>query len=335
MVSARQMIAMLSSLNEGDAEQFYAIALQLAANEARRGRVEVANELQSLVATARSKGDVSLTSDRGRSGKVVVPITRPVGELQKLLVTSDPTIVLNDLVLPADVRERLRLFVNQQRERDTLRSHGKTPPTRLLLMGPPGSGKTMTASAVAGELHLPLHAIRLDTVITRFMGETASKLRMIFDQISSRRGVYLFDEFDAIGGKRTLDNDVGEMRRVLNSFLQFMEEPDATDTVVLAATNHPHLLDEALFRRFDDIVRFELPDAAMVETFLRNRLSSFETTSINWNSVAQEGVGLSQAEIAKASDEVIRDLIISGKRIATNASLLKALSHRKRLAGNR
>jgi len=334
MVSARQMIAMLSSLNEGDAEQFYAIALQLAATEARRGRVEVANELQSLVATARSKGEVSLTSDRGRGGKVVVPITRPVGELQKLLVTSDPTIVLNDLVLPTDVRERLHLFVNQQRERDTLRSHGKTPPTRLLLMGPPGSGKTMTASAVAGELHLPLHAIRLDTVITRFMGETASKLRMIFDQISSRRGVYLFDEFDAIGGKRTLDNDVGEMRRVLNSFLQFMEEPNATDTVVLAATNHPHLLDEALFRRFDDIVRFELPDVAMVETFLRNRLSSFETPNVNWKSVAQEGVGLSQAEIAKASDEVIRDLIISGERAVTDASLVKALSHRKRLAGN-
>lgn len=332
MVSARQMIAMLASLNEGDTEQLYAIALQLAATEARRGRVEVANELQNQVAIARRKNDPSSGLESRRISKVVVPITQPIGEIQKLLVTSTPTLRLSDLVLTPIVRERLQVFVNQQRERETLRSHGKVPPSRLLIMGPPGSGKTMTASALGGELHLPLHSVRLDSVITRFMGETASKLRMIFDQISSRRGVYLFDEFDAIGGKRTLDNDVGEMRRVLNSFLQFMEEPNATDSVVIAATNHPELLDEALFRRFDDLVRFKLPDLSMVETFLRDRLSPFQTTSVDWNLIAQEGVGLSQAEIAKASDEVIRDLIISRRKAVTNESLHKALGHRKRLA---
>ncbi len=270
MVSARQMIALLTGLNEGNDEQVYAIALQVAATEARRGRVEIANELQNLVAAARGKRDSRWSSEVRRGGKVVVPITQPRGELQNLLTSSDPSVTLANLTLSPEIKARLELFIRQQRERDRLRSFNRTPPSRLLLMGPSGSGKTLTASALAGELHLPLHVIRLDTVITRFMGETATKLRLIFDQVGMSRGVYLFDEFDAIGSKRTADNDVGEMRRVLNSFLQFMEEENSTDSVIIAATNHPQLLDEALFRRFDDIIRYDSPDAPMIELVLRD-----------------------------------------------------------------
>jgi SpoVK/Ycf46/Vps4 family AAA+-type ATPase len=198
-------------------------------------------------------------------------------------------------------------------------------------MGPPGSGKTLTASALAGELHLPLHVIRLDTVITRFMGETAAKLRLIFDQVGTSRGVYLFDEFDAIGSKRTADNDVGEMRRVLNSFLQFMEEENSSDSVIVAATNHPQLLDEALFRRFDDIVRYDLPDAEMIEHVLRDRLHSFGLTSVDWARVRQAGVSLSHAEIVKAADEVIRDMIIGKQKTVPSAALVSALEYRRNL----
>ena len=217
MVSARQMIALLSSLNEGDDEQFYAIALQVAATEARRGRVEVANELRAKVDAARNKKEAEPRLEVKR-GRIVVPITQPRGELQKLLTTSAPKTRLTNLSVAPEIRSRLERFVRQQRSRERLRQYAKVPNSRLLLMGPPGCGKTLTAAALAGELHLPLHVIRLDSVITRFMGETAAKLRLIFDHISANRGLYLFDEFDAIGGKRTSDNDVGEMRRVLNSF---------------------------------------------------------------------------------------------------------------------
>lgn len=202
-------------------------------------------------------------------------------------------------------------------------------------MGPSGSGKTLTASALAGELHLPLHVIRLDTVITRFMGETATKLRLIFDQVGMSRGVYLFDEFDAIGSKRTADNDVGEMRRVLNSFLQFMEEENSTDSVITAATNHPQLLDEALFRRFDDIIRYDLPDGPMIELVLRDRLISFDTCSVDWDPVRQAGISLSQAEVVKAADEVVRDMIIQKKKNVTSALLVSALDHRRKLANRK
>lgn len=306
--------------------------MQVAATEARRGRVEVANELQNLVATARDKRDSRWSSEVRRGGKVVVPITQPRGELQNLLTSSDPSVTLANLTLSPEIKVRLELFIRQQRERDRLRSFNRTPASRLLLMGPSGSGKTLTASALAGELHLPLHVIRLDTVITRFMGETATKLRLIFDQVGMSRGVYLFDEFDAIGSKRTADNDVGEMRRVLNSFLQFMEEENGTDSVITAATNHPQLLDEALFRRFDDIIRYDLPDAPMVELVLRDRLISFDTGSVDWDPVRQAGISLSQAEVVKAADEVVRDMIIRKNKTVNSALLVSALDHRRKLA---
>ena len=104
------------------------------------------------------------------------------------------------------------------------------------MIGPPGTGKTMSASALAGEFNLPLFEIRLDGLITKYMGETAAKLRLVFDAIAEMRGIYLFDEFDSIGAQRSMMNDVGEIRRVLNSFLQFIEQ-DKSDSLILAATN--------------------------------------------------------------------------------------------------
>ena len=115
---------------------------------------------------------------------------------------------------------------------------------------------------------LPLFVIRLDGLITKFMGETFAKLRLVFDAMNQTRGVYLFDEFDSIGAERGLGNDVGEIRRVVNSFLQMVEQ-DNSDSLIVAATNHVKLLDRALFRRFDDIIEFDLPDLARIKLMLR------------------------------------------------------------------
>ncbi len=124
----------------------------------------------------------------------------------------------------------------------------------------------MTASALAGELGIPLFVVRLDAFITKFMGETA-KLRQVFDAVTSTRGVYFFDEFDAIGSQRGMANDVGEIRRILNSFLLMIEQDDS-NSVIVAATNHPDILDEALFRRFDDVVEYHVPSKAEVQALL-------------------------------------------------------------------
>ena len=329
MATARQIIALLSSHNQGDEEQFLSIALQVAANEARRGRREVSDELRRLVDVARQRKNTHLIRPAGGASDVTIPIARPRGELQNLVTAIYPKARVNDVVLRPEMRARLNRIVEQQLRRDRLREFSQTPSTRLLLIGPPGSGKTLTASALAGELHLPLFTIRLDTVITRFMGETAAKLRLIFDQVASVRGVYLFDEFDAIGGRRTADNDVGEMRRVLNSFLQFLEEENSTDSIVVAATNHPELLDRALFRRFDDILEYELPNPEAIQNVLATRLNAFRPNRVAWPKVIDAAKGLSQADLARAADEVIKGAVLRDEKTITTENLIEALRERR------
>ena len=238
MSNAKQIVAMLRSRAKGDDEQFYSIALQIAAAEARQGRKTVAEELRAAVDDARGLASAGAS--------VAIPFARPRGDLESLIELKGPQIRLRDVVLHDRVRRQIQEVVRQQLKRDWLREHGKTPNRRILFVGPPGSGKTMTAEALASDLKLPLFVIRLEGLITRYMGETAAKLRLVFDESTSRRGVYLFDEFDAVGGRRNATNDVAEMRRVLNSFLQFMEEPNTTDSLIIGATNHPELLDRAL-----------------------------------------------------------------------------------------
>ncbi len=323
MATARQIVALLNSHVQGEEEQFLSIALQVAAAESRRGRKDVADELKRLVDAARER------AKPGRGPDVTIPITRPRGELQNLLNATYPKARLADVVLRAEVRDRLDRIVLQQRRRDRLREHGQKPSARLLFVGPPGAGKTLTASALAGELRLPLFTIRLDTLITRFMGETAAKLRLVFDQVASTRAVYLFDEFDAIGGRRTADNDVGEMRRVLNSFLQFLEEPNSTDSLVVGATNHPELLDRALFRRFDDVLEYGLPDASAIRTMVEARLGRFKVGRMGWAKIIEAAHGLSQADLARASDEVIKAAILDDADGVSTDRLVVALQERR------
>src|SRR5262249_3287120 len=137
------------------------------------------------------------------------PVVQPRGELSAILSARYPDSRLSEMVLEPEVRSRLERVLLEQRQRDRLRARGLAPRRRLLLLGPPGTGKTMTAAALAGELHLPLFTILLEGLITKYMGETAAKLRLVFDALEETRGVYLFDEFDAIGARRTADNDVG------------------------------------------------------------------------------------------------------------------------------
>lgn len=186
----------------------------------------------------------------------------------------------------------------------------------------------MTASALAGELNIPLFTVVFDSLITKFMGETASKLRLVFDAMSSTRGVYLFDEFDAIGAKRGERNDVGEIRRVLNSFLQFLEN-DESGSLIVAATNHPELLDPALFRRFDDVLRYELPDAMVATSILQTRLSLFDTGEIDWKKIIEKSTGLSQGELTRAADEAAKRAVLSDHMKISQSDLSASIEERQ------
>ncbi|WP_429725900.1 AAA family ATPase [Azospirillum lipoferum] len=146
--------------------------------------------------------------------------------------------------------------------------------------------------------------------------------------MAATRGVYFFDEFDALGARRTADNDVGEIRRVLNSFLQFLEQDDS-QSLIVAATNHADLLDRALFRRFDDILEYTLPDAALIGRLLKARLAAFTVGRIDWKAVAEAAVGLSHAESTRAADEAAKAAVLDGGITITTEALLAAIAERR------
>lgn len=322
MTSARHLVALLQSHLDGDDEQFLTIAMQAAAHEARQGHGKLAQQLREIVDQTRER----------RSGSArhrePVPLAQPRGDLANLIAARYSETRLSSMVLPPALEQRLRRVLVEQRQQTRLRAHGLRPRRKLLLLGPPGSGKTMTAAALAGELHMPLFTIVLDGLMTKFMGETAAKLRQIFDAIAETRGVYFFDEFDAIGAKRTERNDVGEIRRVLNSFLQFLEA-DSSDSLIIAATNHPELLDAALYRRFDDVIEYELPDGRIAQRILESRLSNFKTKGIDWPAAVAVGAGLSQAEFAQAAEDAAKQAVLADRETITAEDLSSAIAERR------
>jgi SpoVK/Ycf46/Vps4 family AAA+-type ATPase len=322
MASADQIKALLRSFVDRDDAQFLSIAMQVAAYEAKRGHGKLAEEIKEMIDAAKNQ-----RAGRELLGRDPTPISKPRGELANLVAVSYPRDTLARMVTSESVRERLLRIIREQRHFQRLREHGLTPRRRLLLTGPPGTGKTLTASVLAGELGLPLFLVRLEVLISKFLGETAAKLRLIFDAVRDTRGVYLFDEFDAIASQRGMSNEVGEIRRVLNSFLQFIEHNDS-HSLIVAATNHPELLDHAVYRRFDDVIEYDLPSSSQVADTLRGRVREFAGPDVDWEALGVIANGLSYAEITRAADEAMKDAIIGDRPSVSQADLQAALTER-------
>ncbi len=321
MATAAKIKAILQTALAGDDERLYVVAMQLAAEEARKGHGKFAQDIKELIDAAKSK-----KSSVRRTGGII-PMVRPKGDLSSLFTVKYPDELLSDMVLDNPTKQKLKKVITEQRQRHKILAYGLSPRSKLLLIGPPGSGKTMTASALAGELNVPLFTIRLESVITKFMGETASKLRLVFDSILETRGVYLFDEFDALGGKRDAGNDIGEIRRVLNSFLQFLEE-ETPNSLVLAATNYPDLLDPALFRRFDDVIHYKMPDGKLAIKVLRSKLASLDTQKVEWDALVKSCQGLSHSELVRAAENALKDAILNDKSSICTKDIIMALDAR-------
>lgn len=328
MASSEQIKALIKSHISRDDGQFFSVAMQVAAHEAKLGHGKLAVELRDMI----DAGKTRLGQDA--SGKLV-PITgglnsanKPRGELANLLSVTHPVNHLGDMVLDEGAAKQLARIIKEQRMLARIKEHGLSPRRKLLLVGPPGTGKTMTASALAGELGIPLFLVRLDSLITKFMGETAAKLRQVFDAIADLRGVYFFDEFDAIGSQRGAANDVGEIRRVLNSFLQMIEH-DQSNSLIVAATNHPEVLDIALFRRFDDVVEYHLPTPTQALDLIRSRLGGFAPRPFKKDGLVERVEGLSYAEICRAVDESIKEAIMHDQTKVQRVELGCALEERR------
>lgn len=314
MAAAEKIKHLIKSFAENDEARFYSIAMQIAASEARKGHTHVANELKKLVEEAKAERSKSAVTN-----VLQHPVSRELREIQDLIELVPHTYNLNDMVLEFSVKDTLERIIKEQRKFNELRQYNLMPRRKLLLTGPPGCGKTMTAEALASELAIPLFSIRLDGLISRYMGETISKLKQIFNFMNTKRGVYLFDEFDSIGSHRSYGNDVGEIKRVLNSFLLFIEK-DRSNSLIIAATNMQESLDKALFRRFDDIIEYPLPGIEEITALLKRNLKRQKGISTKQiEKLAKKAVGLSFADITRACDEAVKEMIVNEqKEISTD-----------------
>lgn len=311
MAKAEYVVSLIKSHFNNEPDRFTTMALQIAANEAKLGHALVANEIKTIIDKAKDA--------KNKTKAFAV-------DLQGLILENVPATNLADMIASEDIKSKITRIISEFVQRDKLRKHNLENRRKILLSGPPGTGKTLTASIIANELKLPLYTILMDKMVTKFMGETSAKLRQVFDLIEQRQGIYLFDEFDAIGGERSRDNDVGEMRRVLNSFLQFIER-DKSESLIIAITNNKALLDQALFRRFDDVILYNLPSIDEKRALLKNRLAQF-SKKIKFDDLLPNINGLSHAEISLACIDAIKETVLNEKQQMNNQLILSAIKDR-------
>ena len=309
MANAEQILSLIRNHLNNDDVQFRKVALQISAAEAKNGHVVIARTIQELLKQKQTSfGSLNLMHTRNK-------------DVYDLLIQSESSYELKDMVVNKEVRDKLERVIKEYIRRDDLVKHGLANRRKLLFFGASGTGKTMTAGVLAKEFHLPFFIIRTEKVVTKFMGETGQKLARIFDFMSDVPAVYLFDEFDAIGSQRGMDNEVGEQRRILNTFLQLLER-DESDSFIIAATNNIKAIDKALFRRFDDVVEYGYPDRKQRIMLLKEYL--YTAKNLDFSMAEPLFEGMSHAEIKMVCSDIFKESLLN-EGVEINLDLVKSI----------
>ena len=311
------------SHQRGNEEEFRAAALEVIAEEENKSNHRLAKDLLRILENGGS-GVSSQPFYSGNTGSL--PKDR---ERQTLLVdVRQPNRYLQDILLSKDSRAVVERVLEEYRHSELLRTHGLRPSTKLLFCGPPGCGKTLCSEVIASELGLPLLYTRFDAVVSSYLGETAANLRKVFDYAANGRWMVLFDEFDAIGKARDDATEHGELKRVVNSFLQLLDSFDAP-SILIAATNHEQLLDPALWRRFDEIVLFPRPSVHEIRSLLVMKLKNFPHSGLDLKVTASRLKGLSHADVERICFDAIKSAILQNKDSVDQETFERALQRQK------
>ena len=305
MARADLLKQLFRAYRESDRELFMDVARTIADEERKKHHPALANELLRIL----NNGVVAAVPSLRGSFQ---PPPKDHEKKAPLLEIRHPDRYFKELVLHAGPKEILVKVIREFRQWDILEANGLRPSHKLLFCGPPGCGKTATAEVVAAELGLPLVYIRFDSVVSSLLGETASNLRKVFEYIHEDTWVVLFDEFDAIGRSRDDATEHGEIKRVVNSFLQMLDNFHGR-SLLIAATNFEQALDPALWRRFDEVVRFERPTVAQIEKLLKKRLSPVNNSRISTKRYGAQLEGSTFGDIERIANDVLKSCALDGR----------------------
>lgn len=288
-------------------EEFHAVALEVIAEEEKKNNHRLARDLMRILENGRSAMPVR---PEAPVNVEALPIDR---ERQTQLVDiRQPDRRMQDILLSKETAAAVERILQEYRKAELLRVHGLRPDAKLLFCGPPGCGKTLCSEIIASELGLPLLYTRFDAIVSSYLGETAANLRRVFEYASSGRWVVLFDEFDAIGKARDDATEHGELKRVINSFLQMLDGFSAP-SILIAATNHEQLLDPALWRRFDEILMFPRPSVHEIRSLLGMKLKNFPRSGIDLKTAATQLKGMSHADVERVCWDAIKATVLQDK----------------------
>lgn len=247
-----------------------------------------------------------------------------------LVHISEEYFSMNDLILNNNTKERLEYIVSENKNFKKLLSFGLKPKQKILLCGPPGTGKTLSAKVVSSIIGYPFVYVQFDAIISSFLGQTASNIRKIFNFIEKGKYVVLFDEFDIVGKKRDDEQEHGEIKRVVNNFMQMLDTYNG-ESILIAATNHQHLLDSAIWRRFDEVLLFELPSPVQRYKLFEKYLGMLRyEPNLELDEFVKRTPKFSAADITAICENGLRRAIINNQDNIEKQDLVWATNEQKR-----
>lgn len=314
-MAGRDLKELFRAFGSGDELAFRRAATAIIEEEEAKQHVALARDLRKLLA---SGGEAIVGT-----GTLPEPPLDRDGEWP-LAEVRHPRRYFGDLVLAPATLDKLQGVALEVPSWSRLGDHGVPKRHRLVFYGPPGCGKSSAAEALAAEIGLPLVVVRLDSVISSYLGQTATNIRSIMEYAESGRWVVLFDEFDALGRVRDDPTEHGEIKRVVNAFLQMLDNYRGSSLLV-AATNHERLLDPALWRRFDEVVKFPRPTVHQIRAVLRKRLGLLPHRGLEIESAATKLKGLPHSAAEAAAWAALRRALLAERDHVQAKDLVEAV----------
>ncbi|MFA6302627.1 MAG: AAA family ATPase [Legionella sp.] len=331
MSSGKNLRQLIKAGTVGDLAAFRRASEIVITEERQKQHHLLANDLEQIL-----YGD-NLTPIRNGISSIISQIPTDKEKGLPLFDIKQPQRSIEDIILPNDSLIAIEELLEEHRRGDVLKSYGMKAAEKVILFGPPGCGKTLAAEIIAYELDYPLAIVRLDALISSYLGETAANLRKIFDFINQYPLVVLFDEFDAIGKERGDSGEHGELHRVVNAVLQMMDAYHGK-SLILAATNHEHLLDTAIWRRFDEAIDFPVPNKSLINKILSLKLRGVRRQfELDDSELINFFIGLSGSDIERVVRRAIKRIILHNQEFLTLKDIKTSLKREVRntnLKGN-